>query len=361
VVLSASLEVRSAVVYATFIVVLVFVPVFFLSGLQGRLFAPLGYAYALAVLASLAVALTVTPALALALLPQAGGAEEPPLLRRLQGAYEWLLRRLDRQFALVLTATLTLLGAAGWALSQFGGEFLPELRENHVVVHMRGVPGTSLQQSLTTGRWITEELLKHPAVLSVAQQTGRAELGEDTWGVEYTELEVDFRRLGAEESEQAQRHVKRVLENVPGFSFAVLPFLTERIKETLSGTAGAVAVKVYGDDLDAIDRAAQAIARALNAVPGHDNVLLEPQTGIPELVVRVRPDAAARHGLRNAHVLDVVHAAFQGAEVGQVYDRNRVIDVVAVLDPKARTDPEAVAGLWIAAPPAAPEVLSAEC
>src|SRR6202011_5544399 len=116
VVLSASLEVRSAVVYATFIVVLVFVPVIFLSGLQGRLFSPLGYAYVLAVLASLAVALTVTPALALLLLPGASGAEEPPLLRGLQGVYEWLLRRLDRDFPLVLAATALLMAAGGWAL-----------------------------------------------------------------------------------------------------------------------------------------------------------------------------------------------------------------------------------------------------
>jgi len=350
VVLSASLEVRSAVVYATFIVVLVFVPIFFLSGLQGRLFAPLGYAYALAVLASLAVALTVTPALALVLLPRAEGAEEPPLLRRLQGAYEWLLRRLDRQFVLALTATLVLLAAAGWVFSQFGGEFLPELRENHVVVHMRGIPGTSLQQSLATGTAITAELLKHVGVQSVAQQTGRAELGEDTWGVEYSELEVDFRRLSAEGLHQAQRDVRGVLRNVPGFSFDVMPFLTERIKETLSGTTGAVAVKVYGDGLEAIDRATQDVARALNAVPGHDNVRVEAQTGIPELVIRVRREDAARHGLRNVHVLDAVHTAFQGAEVGQVYERNRVIDVVAVLDPKVRMNPESVAGLWIAVP-----------
>ena len=145
VVLSASLEVRSAVVYATFIVVLVFVPVFFLSGVQGRLFAPLGYAYALAVLASLAVALTVTPALSLLLLPRASGAEEPPLLRWLQGGYERLLRRLDREFPLLVTGMLLLLAAAGWALYQFGGEFLPELRENHLIVHMQGLPGTSLR------------------------------------------------------------------------------------------------------------------------------------------------------------------------------------------------------------------------
>ncbi len=174
VVLSASLEVRSAVVYATFIVVLVFVPVFFLSGLQGRLFAPLGYAYVLAVLASLAVAVTVTPALALLLLPHAGGAEEPPLLRRLQGGYEWLLRRIDGQAALLMVVTVLLMAAAGCALWSFGGEFLPELRENHFVVHMRFIPGTSLRESIATGNRVTQALKKDPAVVSVAQQAGRA-------------------------------------------------------------------------------------------------------------------------------------------------------------------------------------------
>jgi CzcA family heavy metal efflux pump len=355
VVLSASLEVRSAVVYATFIVVLVFVPVFFLSGLQGRLFAPLGQVYALAVLASLAVALTVTPALALILLPGAGGAEEPPLLRRLQGAYDWLLRRLDRESLLLTAATLLLLAAGGWALWGFGGAFLPELRENHFVIHMRGLPGTSLPESMAAGRQVTRALSEHPAVLSVAQQAGRAELGEDTWGVEYSELEVDLERLGAADAGRVQRQVKERLADVPGFSFEVMPFLTERIKETLTGTAGTVAVKVHGDDLEAIDQAAQAVAQVLNSVPGHENVLIEPQTGHPELVVRIRPEDAARFGLRNGQVLDAVHAAFQGATVGQVYDRNRVIDLVVILAGAARRDADALANLWLSVPRAEPK------
>jgi CzcA family heavy metal efflux pump len=352
VVLSASLEVRSAVVYATFIVVLVFVPVFFLSGLQGRLFAPLGYAYVLAVLASLAVALTVTPALSMFLLPRASGAEEPPLLRLLQGGYEWLLRRLVREFPLVLTGTLVLLAAAGWAVWTFGGEFLPQLRENHFVVHMRGVPGTSLRESIAAGNQVTQLLRKDPAVVSVCQQAGRAELGEDTSGVEYSELEVDLQRLAAEGAVQTQRRLKEELDEFPGFSFQVLPFLTERIQETLSGTPAPVAVKVYGDDLTAVDAAATAIARELSSVPGSANVLLEPQTGTPELVVRVRSDDAARFGLRNAQILDAVHASYQGAEVGQVFDRNRIIDLVVILDPKARADTETVANLWLSVPAA---------
>jgi CzcA family heavy metal efflux pump len=352
VVLSASLEVRSAVVYATFIVALVFVPVFFLTGLQGRLFAPLGYAYVLAVMVSLVVALTVTPALALILMPRAEGVREPPLLGRLQRGYERLLRRLDQELPLILTSTGLLVVAAGWALYQFGGEFLPELRENHYVVHMRGIPGTSLGQSLAMGSQVTETLRQHRAVRSVAQQAGRAELGEDTEGVEYSELEVDLHRLGAEEAETVERELRALGGQFAGFSFEPMPFLTERIKETLSGYTAAVAVKVYGDDLPALDRAAQEIARVLNTVPGHANVRVEAQTGSPELVIRVRAEDAARHGLRNAQVLDAVHAAYQGAQVGQVYDRNRVLDVVVLLDARLRAHPAAVADLWLSVPSA---------
>lgn len=349
VVLAASLEVRGAVVYATFIVVLVFVPVFFLSGLQGRLFAPLGYAYVLAVLASLGVAVTLTPALALLLLPGASGAEEPPLLRGLQGGYDRLLRGLDRQAPLLLTLTVLLLAAGGWALAGFGGAFLPELRENHFVIHMRGLPGTSLPESMAAGRLVTGLLREHPSVVGVAQQVGRAELGEDTWGVEYSELETD---LCPDETDPArvQRDIRQTLRDVPGYSFEVMPFLTERIKETLSGTTGSVAVKVFGDDLAAVDAAAAEAARVLNDVPGHDNVLVEPQTGTPELVIRVRPEDAARFGLRHGPILEAVHAAFQGATVGEVYDRNRVLDVVVRLDEASRGDPGTVTGLWLPAP-----------
>jgi CzcA family heavy metal efflux pump len=352
VILSASLEVRSAVVYATFIVVLVFVPVFFLSGLQGRLFAPLGYAYVLAVLASLVVALTVTPALAYLLLPGAGGAEEPPLLRRLQGGYDWLLRRLDRDWLLVLTVTLVLLVAGVWAVTEFGGRFLPELRENHYTVHMRGLPGTSLGQSMATGAKVTRKIRQNPGVTNVAQQAGRAELGEDTWGVEYSEIEVDLKRLDAEGSEAVEKYLRDLGDDFPGYAFEPMPFLSERIKETLSGSTAALAVKIFGDNLDKLDLTAVEVARILNGVPGHLNVRIEPQTGAPELVVRVRPEDAGRFGLRNAQLLDVVHAAYQGAEVGQVYDRNRIIDLAVILHPSVRLDPYTVADLWLSAPAA---------
>ena len=380
VVLAASLEVRTAVVYATFIVVLVFVPVFFLSGLQGRLFAPLGYAYALAVLASLGVALTVTPALALVLLRTAGeGAspardhDQPWVLRRLQLGYVCVLRRFDREIVLLVTVAVALVAGAVWALRDTGGEFLPELRENHFVVHMRGLPGTSLDESIAGGGRVTG-LIRDDAALSrqvrsIAQEAGRAELGEDTAGVETSEIEVDLWSAKGKDAARLQKQLNQTLStNCAGFSFEVLPFLKERINETLSGTNAAVAVKVYGSRLEALDEAAQRIAQALGgirvkqAAKGPDgrsvtqdvaafvNILVEPQTGAPELVVRPRWEDAARLGLRNAQILDAMHTAFQGAEITSVYDRNRVIDLTVLLDPRERNDPEAVGNLWLSLP-----------
>jgi CzcA family heavy metal efflux pump len=347
VVLAASLEVRGAVVYATFMVVLVFVPIFFLSGLQGRLFAPLGYAYVLSVMASLLVALTVTPALSMLLLPTMHRSSEPPLVRWLQAGYERLLYRLDGEMLLVLAGVSILLATGAWAMSGFGGEFLPELKENHFIVHMRGLPGTSLKQSLTSGDQVVKALRKNPAVRSLAQEAGRAELGEDTWGPEYSEIEVDLSQLDGEELEKVERFLRTSLVNRAGYSFEVLPFLSERIQETLSGYTAAMAVKVYGENFETLDRVAADIADALDDIHGNADVRVEAQAGSPELVIHIRPKDAARCGLRTLTILDAVHAAYQGAVVGQVYDRNRVIDMNVLLEPSARSNPQQVANLWL--------------
>src|SRR5262249_46711040 len=161
-----------------------------------------------------------------------------------------LLRTLDRHARLVGVVTVLLLAAACLVVPGFRRDFLPELRENHFVVHMRGIPGTSLQQSMAAGNRMTA-LVHSDQVRSICQQAGRAELGEDTWGVEYSEIEVDLQPGGAEDAEKAERELKRKLgTGFAGFQFEVLPFLSERIKETLSGSPAAVAVKIYGDDLE---------------------------------------------------------------------------------------------------------------
>jgi Cu/Ag efflux pump CusA len=224
------------------------------------------------------------------------------------------------------------------------------LREDHFVVHMRGLPGTSLAHSLSAGRHVSAELLGVPAVRSVNQQVGRAELGEDTWGVEYSELEVDLRRSGAEDIEATDKALKEKLANVYGYSFEVLPFLSERIKETVTGSTAPVVVKVYGEDLDSIDAATQQIVQALGKIKGDGDIIGDVQTGVPEMVVRVRDTDASRFHLRRSQVLEAVHTAYQGAEVAQVYKGNRVIDLVVILDPAARQNPDQIANLWISVP-----------
>lgn len=350
VVLAASLEVRGAVVYATFVVVLVFVPVFFLTGLQGRLFAPLGYAYVLAVLASLGVALIVTPALALLLLPKRDKTHELPLLRGLQAGYERGLRGLDRFWRTGVVAMVGLLVVSGVALSRFGGAFLPELRESHFIIHGRGLPGTSLEASLAMGRKLTEVVRRDPLVRDATQLVGRAELGEDTWGVEYSELEVPLRAEASSDLKAAQDGLRAAARQVPGYSFEVFTFLSERIKEVLVGTPAAIGIKIHGESLEDLDRAARDVAGVLNSVAGRADVRIEAQNGVPEVVFRLRGAELAIFGLRRVQVLDAIQAALQGAEVGQVYHGPRTVDIRVLLEPAARRSPEALGDLWLTLP-----------
>ncbi len=346
VVLDASREVRSAVVYATFAVILVFLPVIALPGVAGRLFAPLGLAYVLAVLASLAVALTVTPALAMALLAgRRAQSADPPVVRWTRGGYERLLRGIARRPGAVMlaAAAFTVVGCA--ALPFFGGGFIPELKEGHFVVHMSAVPGTSLDQSLRLGARVAGALRQLPAVRSVAQRVGRAALVADTWGTHYSEFEVDLKPLAGEAAERAQAEVRESLAGFVGVNFSVKTFLTERIEETLSGYTASVAVNVIGNDLDVLDRTALEIAQALGQVPGATEVLVQSPPGMPQLTIHLRKPDLERWGLDAVNVLDLVHAAYQGEVVGQTYQDGAVFNVVALLDPASRNRVTDVGGL----------------
>jgi CzcA family heavy metal efflux pump len=338
VVLDATLEVRSAVVYATFAIALVFLPVLTMPGVAGRLFSPLAIAYLLATLASLLVAITITPTLCLVLLPQSALPEhDAPLARRLKEKYRTLITGVERHYRLVV-ATVTLLTLAGLAaLPFFGGGFLPELKEGHYILHMSAVPGTSIAESLRIGRQVSAELLKLPFVRSVGQRVGRAEKADDTWGTHYSEFNVDLKPLSGKEGEFAQADIRKALARIPGVSFAVKTFLTERVEETLSGYTAAVVLNIYGSDLDSLDADAQRVAQALGQVPGATEVQIQSPPGSPELGIRVRPDALARWGFDAVDVLDAVETAFQGSVVGQVYDGNRVFNVSVILPPAKRS------------------------
>jgi CzcA family heavy metal efflux pump len=333
VVFDASIEVRSAVVYATFAVILVFFPVLNMFGLAGNLFGPLGVAYIWAILASLIVALTVTPALSLILL---GGRDlppqEPPLVHWLKRGYEELLLRVERAPRVLVPATVGLLVVAGvGALFFLSSSFLPELREGNITVHMTAVPGTSLEESLRLGDRLTQALSQVPFVRSVAQRVGRAELGTDTMGTHESEIDVNLQAAKGTQVQTSQDQIRRILAEVPGAVLTSNSFLTERINETLSGYGAAVAVNVFGNDLDQMDRAAAQIARILAAIHGGAEVQLQSPPGMPEILVRLRKDGIARWGFDPLSVLDVVRTAYGSEIVGQTYEGNRVFDVSVLL------------------------------
>jgi Cu/Ag efflux pump CusA len=236
VVLDASMEVRSAVVYATFAVILVFFPVLNMSGVAGRIFGPLGIAYIWAILASLIVALTVTPALCLLLLGERDlPPQEPPAVHWLKKRYHEVLLRIERvpRFVMAIVALFIACGIA--ALFLLSESFLPELREGNITVHMTTVPGTSLQESVRLGNRITEGLLKVPSVQSVAQRAGRAELGTDTMGTHESEIDVNIKATNGKQVSAIQAGIREVLSEIPGPLLTSNSFLTERINETLSG------------------------------------------------------------------------------------------------------------------------------
>jgi len=347
VVLRASLEVRNPVVYSTFIVAMVFVPVLMMSGVQGRLFAPLGAAFILATFASLGVALTVTPALCYVMLSRAPLRGEPAHIRWLKALHRRCLEGVQRspRTALSLVALLCL-GAAG-TLPFFGGEFLPEFREGHYVLHMAGVPGMGLSESIRLGKLVTTELLKNRRIRSVSQEAGRAENGEDPFGPHYSELHVDLRPLQGEEAQQAEEEIRATLAKFPGLSFKVMSFLAERMEETISGTTAQFVINIFGNQLDVLDQKADQVRKVLAATPGAVDVNIESPPGLPELEARLRSERLLAYGFEPVDVLDAVRTAYQGAIVAQTYEGNRVFDVAVILNKQDRQRPETIGSLQL--------------
>lgn len=347
-VLNASLEVRSSVTYATFVVVLVFLPVLAMSGIQGRIFAPLALSYIYAILASLLVALTLTPALSYLLLPKAAVLRrDPRYISFLKTRYERLLRWTSERPRKVMVSSAALFLPAVVALPFLGGSLLPELREGHFIVHMNLLPGTSLAESERMGALVSRALLKDPDVRRVAQQIGRAELGIDTDGVQYSEIHVDLRSLSGEREIQAESRVRDILNHIPGPSFETKTFLTERIEEVSSGAKAQVVIRVFGDDLDVIDQKAREVLQVVQGIHGAVDAQLASPPGTPQLIVRLRRDRLLQFGFQPVNVLDAIQAAYGGATVGQTYEANRVFDVAVILPPRLRRSPEATGSLLL--------------
>jgi CzcA family heavy metal efflux pump len=351
VVRDASLEIRAPVLYATLAVIALFVPVCFVSGVQGKFVGPLALAFIVAVAASLVTALTVTPALCALLLPRQQSAAEPRWigsLKRAQGrAATWVSDRL----AIVAAALVAAFALALLWLPSLGGEFMPEFEEGHFVVQASSaLPGTSFDEMLGVGRRLSADLLKLPYLATVAQQVGRAELGEDTWGPNRSELHIELDPDKTENQGAAQEEIRKLVESYPGLRTEVVTFLGDRFSESLTGETAAVVVNVFGDDLDTLDRLGARIQAALGSVPGVVDLQYERQGATPEILVRPRPADLAAHGISRRDLLDALQVAFAGLTVGQTFDGNRAVDVVVIVGAAERNRVDSISRLTVRTP-----------
>ncbi|OYW55451.1 MAG: CusA/CzcA family heavy metal efflux RND transporter [Hyphomicrobium sp. 32-62-53] len=337
VVADASIEVRSGIVYATFIIVLVFIPLFALTGIEGRLFAPLGVAYIVSILASLLVSITVTPVLASYLL---GGAKQldhhdGAFVRTLKRGNERLLTWAFERTNWVIGTALVAVLLAGLAASALPRSFLPSFNEGTLTISLTFNPGISLPESHRIGLIAEKLLTEVPEVKTVGRRTGRAELDEHAEGVHSSEIDVDLNK--------SERTREAILEDVRG-KLAVLPAtinvgqpISHRLDHLLSGVRAEIALKVYGDDLDSLRSLAETLRAKLTKVPGLVDLQLEKQVLIPQLEIRVDPDRAALFGVTSAAITEALESLSNGRTVSTIIDGARRFDVVLRLSESDRT------------------------
>jgi Cu/Ag efflux pump CusA len=336
------------VVYASFIVALVFVPLLTLNGVAGRLFAPLGYSYILAILMSLLVALTLTPALCFALL---GGkfdvADDPPLIKRIKPLYKSLLGFVFRHFNVLIAGSIIVCLSGVFAFFSLDSKFLPELREGHYIVHTTSIPGTSLQESLRIGSKLTEQFMTIPGIQSVSQWAGRAERGADTYGSHYSEYEVRLEPLSGAKQQQILNQLREMLTHFPGIGFEANTFLTERVDETISGYTAPVVVNLYGNDLNVLDAEAQMLARIMQGIPGAADVQLRSPPATPLLQIHLNLDQLNFWGILPAEIVNTLQAAYETRIVGKHVQGNKIVNLAVALAPELRQQTESIAQLPI--------------
>jgi len=344
----ASLEVRGPVIYATIVVIAVFLPELFTTSVQGHFVGPLALSFIFAVIASLVVALTSTPALCALLLRKPDMHEESRWLTKLKSMQRTAIDAAFGHLKVTLAVLLVVVIAAASALPFLGGTFMPDFREGHFVMQVSSsVTGTSLDEMLSVGQRISKQVLALPYVQSIEQQVGRAELSEDTWGPHRSEFHVELKPDAKVDQGAAQEELRGILEGYPGIQSEVVTFLGDRISESLSGETAQVAVKIFGDDLNTLDQSADKVVAALGKVKGIVDLQFKRQDGTPTIAIHLIPQALAATGLKVTDVLDTIESAYAGATVGQTFQGTRTVDVVALLPDNIRHQPTKVQSLMI--------------
>lgn len=349
IVLSASTEVRSGIVYATAIIVLVFVPLFALSGIEGRLFAPLGVAYIVSILASLATAITVTPVLCYYLLPKLADSAEHDgwLVRKLKASNDRLLNWAFAHQALVMGGVAGAVLVALVAVPFLPRAFLPDFNEGTLTITMNLNPGISLDQSSEVGRMAERLIAQVPEVTSVARRTGRAELDEHALGVHVSEIEAHLKPSDRAKAD-ILADVRARLSSLPVTVNIGQP-ISHRLDHMLSGVRAQLAVKLYGDDMVSLRAMAGGLQQKLSTIPGLVDLQIEKQVLIPQLRVDVDPDRARAHGITPSAVLAAVQSLSSGETVTEIIEGDRRHDLVLRLKDEAR-DPATLGRVLIDTP-----------
>ncbi|MEM7393474.1 MAG: efflux RND transporter permease subunit, partial [Verrucomicrobiota bacterium] len=324
VIYSAILEIMPSIVFATIIIVIVFAPLFFLQGIEGRFFRPLGIAFIVSILASLAVSLTVTPAMCKLMLrakPTEKESRDGPLVRGLKDLYRPLVRLAIRIRWIILGGAVAATGLSLWLASTFGTSFLPEFNEGTFTVGLFAPPGTSLQASDRLASSIEKNLLTIEGVRSITRRTGRAERDEHAEPVSNSEIEVTVRQ-GYKKKDVRDRIIK-VLEKIPGITYNIGQPIEHRLSHILSGTPAAIAISVYGEDLAELREIAREIEAVLKPLPGARDVAANRELLIQSLPVEYRPQELAAYGISPASAARQVRNAIFGVEVAEINEGTR--------------------------------------
>ena len=343
VVYNASSEVRNSIVFATIIVVLVFLPLFYMSGIEGRLFIPLGVAYIVSLIASLFVSLTITPVLCSFLLSK-GKLIEHEDGRLIKFLKHWdrklLIHALDRP-RLVIGCTLALFAASLLLIPFMGKDFLPKFNEGTATVNVLAQPGISLEESNRIGTSIEEILLGIPEIKSVARRTGRAEMDEHAEGVHYSEIDVDFKTNGRPR-EQVLDEMRKKLDTVPGVFSNVGQPISHRLDHLLSGVRAQIAIKIFGPELNVLRSKAAEIFKSLEGTKGLVDLQVEQQVLIPQIKIQLMREDAAKYGIVLGELTESLEKALNGEVVAQVLENQRTFNVFMRFDDQSRANLELI-------------------
>ncbi|HEY8403852.1 MAG TPA: efflux RND transporter permease subunit [Flavobacteriales bacterium] len=345
VIYEASSEVRNSIVYATIIVVLVFIPLFYLQGIEGRIFIPLGLAYITSIIASLVVSLTVTPALCSYLLTKIKTDEkhqDSAVVRFLkQQDLKLLERALDKPKLVLVSAGLLIIGALA-VVPFFGSEFLPPFNEGSFTINVAAPPGTSLEESNRMGTLAEKLIMQVPEVANVSRRTGRAELDEHVEPVSNSEIEVALKDETNRSRDEIIADIRSKLKVIKGASVSVGQPISHRIEHLMTGVRAQVAVKLFGNNLQVLRSTAQEIASAIEEVEGAVDIQVERQTMVPQLLIKVNRESLIRYGIQAGQVAHDLEVFYNGKVVGQILDGDRSFDILLRTNDNERNNIESI-------------------